>query len=95
MRIAGEIVHWRGPAPYHFVRLPDDAVAVVADVARDVTYGWGMVPVDAVLGATRFSTSLFPRDGGFLLPVKDAVRRAEEVEVGDVVQVELEIRTRR
>lgn len=54
-----------------------------------------MVPVDAVLGATRFSTSLFPRDGGFLLPVKDAVRRAEEVEVGDVVQVELEIRTRR
>ncbi|MBN9755576.1 hypothetical protein Ae406Ps2_0277 [Pseudonocardia sp. Ae406_Ps2] len=95
MRIAGEIVHWRGPAPYHFVRLPDDAAAVVADVARDVTYGWGMVPVDAVLGATRFSTSLFPRDGGFLLPVKDAVRRAEEVEVGDVVQVELEIRTRR
>lgn len=95
MRIAGEIVHWRGPAPYHFVRLPDDAVAVVADVARDVTYGWGMVPVDAVLGATRFSTSLFPRDGGFLLPVKDAVRRAEEAEVGDVVQVELEIRTRR
>lgn len=95
MRIVGEIVHWRGPAPYHFVRLPDDAAAVVADVARDVTYGWGMVPVDAVLGATRFSTSLFPRDGGFLLPVKDAVRRAEEVEVGDVVQVELEIRTRR
>lgn len=95
MRIAGEIVHWRGPAPYHFVRLPDDAAAVVADVARDVTYGWGMVPVDAVLGATRFSTSLFPRDGEFLLPVKDAVRRAEEVEVGDVVQVELEIRTRR
>lgn len=95
MRIAGEIVHWRGPAPYHFVRLPDDAAAVVADVARDVTYGWGMVPVDAVLGATRFSTSLFPRDGGFLLPVKDAVRRAEEVEVGDVVQVDLEIRTRR
>lgn len=95
MRIAGEIVHWRGPAPYHFVRLPDDAAAVVADVARDVTYGWGMVPVDAVLGATRFSTSLFPRDGGFLLPVKDAVRRAEEVEVGDVVQVALEIRTRR
>lgn len=95
MRIAGEIVHWRGPAPYHFVRLPDDAAAVVADVARDVTYGWGMVPVDAVLGATRFSTSLFPRDGGFLLPVEDAVRRAEEVQVGDVVQVELEIRTRR
>jgi hypothetical protein len=95
MRIAGEIVHWRGPAPYRFVRLPDDAAAVVADVARDVTYGWGMVPVDAVLGATRFSTSLFPRDGGFLLPLKDAVRRAEEVEVGDVVQVELEIRTRR
>ncbi|WP_075301298.1 MULTISPECIES: DUF1905 domain-containing protein [unclassified Pseudonocardia] len=93
--VSGEIVHWRGPSPFHFVRLPDELAAEVAEVSRDVTYGWGMVPVDAALGATRWTTSLFPKNGGYLLPVKDVVRRTEGVDVGDVVTVSMEIRVRR
>lgn len=32
-----------------------------------------------------------PRDGGYLVPVKTAVQRAEGVVVGDVVQVSLSV----
>ena len=41
------------------------------------------------LGGTSFTTSLFPKDGTYLIPLKDAVRRAEGIELGDVVTVAL------
>jgi hypothetical protein len=83
----GEVIEWRGPAPYHFVVLPDDAASAVESVASQVTYGWGVIPVRCRLGGTDFTTSLFPREGGYWLPLKDAVRRAEDVELGHVVTV--------
>lgn len=78
---------WRGPSPYHFVALPAEESAQVKAVSAGVTYGWGMVPVTAVIGSTTWTTSLYPKDGGYLLPVKDAVRTAESLEVGDTVDV--------
>ena len=87
----GEIHYWRGPAPYHFVALPvDDALAVDA-VAEAVTYGWGMVPVSVRIGDTTWRTSLFPKDGGYLLPLRDSVRRKESLALGDVVSVRLTV----
>lgn len=85
----GEVWYWRGPSPYHFVTVPDDEAEQIASVASAVTYGWGAIPVQGRLGGTSFTTSLFPREGGYVIPLKDAVRRAEEVEVGDVVTVHL------
>jgi hypothetical protein len=89
LEVTGALWYWRGPSPFHFVPLPDDACARLQEVAGSVTYGWGMVPVRARLGATEWTTSLFPRDGGYQLPVKDAVRRAEQVDDGDVVTVQI------
>ena len=86
----GRLLHWRGPAPYHFVALPDWVCEQVALVARAVSYGWGMIPVEVTIGNTTWTTSLFPKDGGYLLPVKDAVRAAE----GIVVDVALEVTLR-
>ena len=88
---SGEIWWWRGPSPYHFVTVPPDECAALASVAPLVSYGWGMIPVAATLGETRWTTSLFPKEGGYLLPVKDAVRNAEAVDVGDVVTVTLTV----
>ena len=34
-----------------------------------------------------FTTSLFPREGGYLLPIKVAVQKAANVGIGDGVQV--------
>ena len=82
-----EVIEWRGPPPYLFARIPDAHVAEIRYAALSESYGWGVVPVVATIGTTSFATSLFPRDGGYLLPVKVAVQRAEEVGIGDTVAV--------
>ena len=86
-----EIVYWRGPAPFHFVPVPPAQATELHFVAPVVTYGWGAIPVRVRIGRTEFTTSLFPKDGGYLVPVKDAVRRAEGLAVGDEVRVELAV----
>jgi hypothetical protein len=87
---SGELVEWRGPAPYHFVPLPPDEADLVDEVKAEVVY-WGVVPVRARIGDTEFSTSMFPREDTWFLPVKDAVRRSEALELGDVVDVRLNV----
>lgn len=89
LEFSGEVFAWRGPSPYHFVALPEAESAAVEDAKSLLTYGWGVVPVTAVVGGTEFTTSLFPKDGAFLLPLKDKVRSAESIELGDVVDVRL------
>lgn len=51
--------------------------------------GFGSVRVEVALGGTTWRTSVFPdsRRGSFVLPVKRAVRRAEEVDIGDTVRI--------
>ena len=61
----GSVWEWRGPAPYHFVSIPEEHADAVHDLAPGITYGWGMVPVEVRLGRTSWRTSLFPKDGGY------------------------------
>lgn len=89
LRFTAPVISWRGPAPHHFVRLPTDDAATVQEVARAVTYGWGMVPVTVTVGATSWRTSLWPKDGSYVVPLKAWVRRAEGIELGDEVTVRL------
>jgi hypothetical protein len=84
----GEVIEWRGPAPFFFVAMSEDDSAELKEEARELIY-WGQVPVHAVLGETEFDTALFPKDGRYLVPLKDAVRKAEDVNEGDVVTVAL------
>ena len=56
-----------------------------------VTYGWGVIPATVTIGATTVTTSLFPKDGGYLVPVKNAVRHPEKISAGDHVDVTLTI----
>lgn len=88
----GELFPWRGPSPFHFVPVPDGIAAELHALSPLVTYGWGVIPVTARIGETGFTTSLFPKDGGYLLPVKDAVRNAEDLADGDEVTVQLTLR---
>jgi hypothetical protein len=91
LRFSGELWHWRGPAPYHFVTVPDGESDAIRDIAGRVSYGWGVIPVTVRIEDTEWTTSLFPKDGGYVVPVKDAVRRAETLELGDTVTVRLSI----
>lgn len=91
LEVTGEIWHWRGPSPYHFVTVPAEESAELRAVSAGVSYGWGMIPVRAQTGDTGWQTSLFPKDGLYVVPVKDAVRAAEALEEGDVVTVRLTV----
>jgi hypothetical protein len=89
---AGRVIEWRGPSPYYFVPVPDAESAEIREVAAIATYGWGVIPVEARIAGSGFETSLFPKDGGYLLPLKDAVRTRLSISTGDDVDVELRIR---
>jgi hypothetical protein len=92
LTFAGRVIEWRGPAPYYFVPVPDHASADIREVAAMATYGWGVIPVEARIGEVDFDTSLFPKDGGYLLPLKDAVRKPQGLSPGDGVTVEMTVR---
>ena len=56
-----------------------------------MSYGWGVIPVTVRIGGTTWTTSLFPKDGGYLVPLKDRVRAAEGIEQGDIVAAVLTV----
>lgn len=91
LEFSGEVWHWRGPAPFHFVSVPEAECAEIAEVANLVSYGWGMIPAEVTLRATVWATALWPKDGSYIVPLKDRVRSAEGVELGDVVTLALVI----
>ncbi len=83
----GRIFEWRGPAPYYYVALPDEDSADLKEASAMLTYGWGVIPVQVRIGDTEWETSLFPKDGCYLVPLKDRVRRAEGLDEGDEITV--------
>lgn len=95
MEFVGELYYWRGPSPYHFINVPEDVCAGLRAVAEVVSYGWGMIPVRVRIDESAWETSLFPKDGGYVVPIKDVVRNAEGLVLGDTVTVELAIRSDR
>jgi len=87
----GEILYWRGPAPWYFVSVPETQSLDLKTISRFVTYGWGVIPVHAQIGKTEWETSLFPKDGRYLVPIKASVRKVEDLYVGDEVRLRLEV----
>jgi hypothetical protein len=89
-RFEGPVVEWRGPAPYYFLRVPEEESEDIKAAARGIEY-WGQVPVMVRTGRVEFTTALFPRDGRYLVPLKDAVRRSVGFEVGQILDVLLHV----
>ncbi len=86
-----EIWYWKGPAPHYFVTVPSKGCAELCEIQSLVSYGWGMIPVTARIGKAEWKTSLFPKDGSFIVPIKAVIRKAEDLDVGDTVAISLEI----
>jgi len=85
------MIEWRGPAPFFYVVIPDRICEEIKAAATKLSYGWGVIPVTATIGNTSFTTSLFPKDGGYLLPLKNAVRFPEKLELEQNVNVKLSL----
>ncbi|MDZ4766885.1 MAG: DUF1905 domain-containing protein [Chloroflexota bacterium] len=85
------IFFWRGPAPWFFVTVPVEQSNDLKAISSRVTYGWGVIPVQARIGSTEWNTSLIPKDGRYLVPIKASVRKAEQLQEGDLVMVQLDV----
>lgn len=90
-RFAGEVWHWRGPSPFHFVSVPEPFSSEIADESPRISYGWGAIAAEVRCGNTSWTTAIFPKNGLYIVPLKDKVRSAEGIEIGDVVTIELTV----
>ena len=91
LEFTGNVWEWRGPSPFYFVTVPAEESAKIEAASAMVTYGWGMIPVEVRIGSSIWTTSLFAKDGGYVVPLKSVIRAAEGIEVGDVLTVRLRV----
>jgi len=91
LHFEGEIFSWRGPAPFLFVAVPEEPSRALKAVSAGITYGWGVIPIVARTGHTQWTTSLIPKDGRYLVPIKMVVQRSENLSQGDNVPITVEI----
>lgn len=87
----GVIIYWRGPAPFLFITIPEAPSNALKTISSVVTYGWGVIPARAQIGKTEWKTSLFPKDGRYLVPIRMNVQKSEHLEVGDQVAIRIEV----
>jgi hypothetical protein len=91
LTFSGDVFEWRGPAPFYFVAVPDAESAEIKEVSSLVSYGWGVIPVSVRIGKTEITTSLFPKQGKYLVPLKDVLRKPEGIVVGQTLEITLTI----
>jgi hypothetical protein len=89
LQFTGKIWYWRGPAPWYFITVPRKHSLALRALSSALTYGWGVIPVTARIKDTAWTTSLFPRDELYAVPIRLAVRKAERLDEGDRVRIEL------
>ena len=87
----GKIIYWRGPAPFLFVAIPKKPSSDLKAISSIVTYGWGVIPVHVRIGKTDWKTSLFPKEGRYLVPIKKSVQKSENIDVGYSVVIQIEV----
>jgi hypothetical protein len=92
IQFKGKIIYWRGPSPYLFVAVPKKSSRDIKAISALVTYGWGVIPVHARIGTTEWKTSLFPKEGRYLVPIRMSVQKSENLDVGDTVIIHLEVK---
>lgn len=86
-----EVFQWRGPAPYFFLAAPGYVDDFLHSHISELSYGWGGIPAQIRIGTTVVTTSLMPKNGGYLVPLKVALRRSEGIDDGDSVRVHLRV----
>ena len=89
LRFTGELFEWRGPAPFYFIKTPPAITAEIKVIAAAKTYGWGVLHTLVTINKTIWKTALIPKDGAYLVPIKNAIRLPEKLEIGQQIKVEL------
>jgi Domain of unknown function (DUF1905) len=66
MEFEGEVIYWRGPAPFVFAKVPSDLSAEIKAVSSKVSYGWGVISVSVLIGQPSTKLLCFPRTASTL-----------------------------
>lgn len=90
-KVTGEIFEWRGPAPFYFVEISKELSTEIKTEAAIHSYGWGVIHIHGVIGKTEFMTAMIPKDGCYRIPIKDAIRKSEEIEAGDKIIIKFNL----
>jgi hypothetical protein len=90
--VCGTVIEWRGPAPFFFLPMSKEQSEELDLYKRELSYGWGVIPCQVTLGSVTATTSLFPKDGVYLVPLKDILRKPSGISAGDQVTLNLKIR---
>ncbi len=91
LEFGGEIFQWRGPAPYYFVAVPEEQSLELKAVSSGISYYRGMIRVQARIGDTEWATSLWTKDGRYVLPIRDSVRKPRGLADGDTATIHLTV----
>lgn len=94
--VRGPVWLWQGAAgapakgSWYFLTIDGETATAIRAAATNAA-AWGSVYVEATIGGTTWRTSLFPskQAGGWLLPLKAAVRKAEAIADGTIVDAVL------
>ncbi len=90
VKFTGEIIYWRGPAPFFFLPTPTKQSKEIKAVSNRLTYGWGCIPVTARIGETEWTTALIPREGAYMVPIKKVIREKLGLDDGVKTSIILE-----
>lgn len=84
---------YKGKGAWFFVTLPEEDAAQIKFFSNHKRRGWGAVRVEATIGDTRWSTSIFPyaQVKSYILPIKADVRKKESITAGDTISVQLKV----
>lgn len=87
----GEVIEWRGPAPFYFVATPKQVTEEIEELKSELTYGWGVIPATLTVGEVTTTTGLIPKNGSYYVPIKDAIRKPNQIKKGDRIKVSLQL----
>lgn len=89
--VTNPVIEWRGPSPFYFVAIDEGDSAIIKSVAKEYSYGWGVIYVTVTIDETTWTTAVIPKDGRYLIPMKGAIRKAVGVDIGDEVEMQVRL----
>lgn len=84
--VTNPLFEWRGPAPFYFVAIDEADSVIIKSVAKEFTYGWGILYATVQIESTAWTTALIPKDGRYLIPIKDLIRKKLGLILDDLVE---------
>ncbi len=84
---------YQGHASWYFFTVSQEVSQRIREHHHQHARGWGSLPVAVSLGTSSWETSLFPEGKSkcYLLPVKAAIRKAENLSVQEPRNITLHV----